>query len=497
VTRLLSPLSSQRLIRAARPNVRAAGVRALRRLRPHWVPLAIVLLASGVAQAATLVQAPLVWQWPDTVQYLANARHILDAHQFFDAWRTPGYPAFLALIFALTGGEHLKAVVLAQAVLIVAATLGIYVLVYRISARRWLAAVLGAAAGLDPFAVNWERSILTEVLTYALLVALFLVFERALRRERATTLTALALLCVAIILVRPQFLFLPIALALVMAIRSARLGSLARRWKALVLPVVLSYTLIVGYMGANAISSGYFGLSDVANLNLFGKMLEYGMYRLPDAGSNPRFARFQADVTVYMATNRDLHVMHHIWAYDVWHFVFTHPKYDADHWAIYGAYSMALIEHHPLYYLQRTSADVQLTGYAHPELWSNFSYAPGWFTALWAIFSWLARVYAFLPILLLASAIWAWRRPAEFKPLVLFALLLTVAANVVMTGAGDFIQFWRLRFPVDWAMSLAFAIMLVDLIQALTAALAKRRGTLKAPSAPLSASAKWSDRGFP
>jgi 4-amino-4-deoxy-L-arabinose transferase-like glycosyltransferase len=459
-----------------------------RRARPHALALAVVLLACAIGQAIVLVQTPLVAQFPDTEQYLSAARHILTAQQFIDPWRTPGYPVLLALIFALTGGEHLHAVVIAQAALIVAAAVEIYALVYRVRGRRWEAALIAALGGLNPFVVNWERCILTEALCYWLAVTLFLVFERVLARRTTGALIWMTAISIALIFTRPQFIFLPVLLALVLLVRDMRMRALKRRWKPIALSLVATYALIVGYMAANGAVNGYFGLSDIASLNLFGKVLEYRLYRMdpaPSPDANPRMAQFKADVAAYMAVGHE-----HIWALDVWDFVYEHPEYDANHWAIYGTYSLPLIEQHPLVYLTRTIPDIVACTYDSPQFWAPFSFTPAWLVSLWGFFTFLARAFAFLPLLLVALAIQAWRRAEDPGRALLFALVLALAANIVMTALTDFIEFSRLRSPLDWALTLAFVLGVIDTVQWLAARMAMAR-TKRQQMSPVGTSTGW------
>lgn len=448
--------------------------RIMARVRPHRVPLGIVLLACAFGQAVILVQRPAYKLWPDSPEYLAAAAHILSALRFTDPWRTPGYPTFLALIFALTGGVHLRAVVLAQAGVTVMTTVGLYVLVYRLTARPRVAALIAASMGMNPLVVDWERTILTETLTYALIVALFLVFERYLRDERTATLVWFALLSVAAVLTRPQFIYLVATLLLLLAVRSLRRRDLKRRWKTLALVCALAYLPILGYMAANAATNGYFGLSDIANLNLFGKVLEYRMYDMPDAGAGPRFTRFQADVHTFLATSRGEPVVK-----QVWDFVHSHPQYDAHHWSIYGAYSTDLIKRHPMYYLAQTGPDVLAAQLAPPQSFAPYSYVPPWLAGLLLFFICATWLYVFFPILLVATVIRAWRHPEHIAHVMLLALALAILGNTLISAVTDFTEFGRLRFPLDWAMLLLFTLALLEDLPRLARWLANVRARVR------------------
>jgi hypothetical protein len=460
---------------------RQAGVwrGVLARVTPHRIALGIVLLACAFGQTTILVQRPVYRLWPDSPEYLAAAAHIQAALRFTDPWRTPGYPTFLALIFALTGGEHLRAVVLTQAGVTIMTTVGLYVLAYRLTARRRSATCFAAIMGLNPLVLDWERTILTETLAYALIVALVLVFERYLRSERTATLVWFALLSVVAVLTRPQFIYLAATLLLLLAVRSLRRGDLRRRWRTLALACALAYLPLLGYMGANAATNGYFGLSDIANLNLFGKVVEYRMYAMPDAGAGPQFRQFQADVHSYMTSRQGEMVVK-----QVWDFVHSHPQYDAHHWSLYGAYSTNLIMHHPLYYLAETSPDVLAAELAPPQAFAPFSYVPPWLAALIVFFICANWIYCFFPILLVAAAVRAWRHPEDVASVMRLALTLAIAGNILIAAVTDFTEFGRLRFPLDGAMTLIFIIAAIEYVPRVARALASVRARVRAQPRP-------------
>ena len=99
--------------------------------------------------------------------------------------RVPGYPAFLAAVFAFAGKSQ-QAVMLAQAVLDLATCLLIALLAARLapeaSRRRVALAALWLAA-LCPFIANYSAAVLTEVLVIFLTTLALLILLEAVRRE--------------------------------------------------------------------------------------------------------------------------------------------------------------------------------------------------------------------------------------------------------------------------------------------------------------------------
>ena len=445
-----------------------------RRLGPHAPALALVLVASAIGQLAVLIQTPLVVLVVDSSGYLALTHRILTTGQFTDPLATTGYPTFMALVFLLAGRDNLTAVVVAQTALMIMVVLGIYLLAYRIGLARWAAALIAALGGIDPYIVNFERDIFTETLALWLIVMLFLVFERYLRHGRPATLGWLVVLCTASMLTRPVFIFVPLVLALVIFGRSARRGWLKDTWRAPALALAVSYGLIVVYAGINGITTGYFGLSDVSDFNLWGKLVEYRMYELPVTHADPQALRLRADLLAYVRSGR----------HDAWDYINQRPvqlKYVVKgHWRVPADLMLAEMHEHPTYYLQRTAQDIVVCDYVAPILYVNsppFS-TPPWIAVLLAFFTFASRVYVLLPLLLIVAGVRACRHPDEVPRLVVFAALAALAGDILITAISDDTDFWRLRVPLDWVMTLVFVAVTIEVVQVLARRLAAWRSTL-------------------
>lgn len=447
-------------------------------VRYHALPLAIVALACAVTQMATLMQPLNTYQWPDTVQYMGVAERILRAGQFADPIRTPGYPAFIALVFALAGAGNTRAIVVAQAGLMVLATFEIYTLAYRLGRRRWAACMIAVVIGTNLFILQWERLLLSETLAYWLVVTIFLLFERYLRAQRTSTLVWLALFAAAAILTRPIFIFLPAALWLVLAYRDMRLGTLRQQWRTLALACVVSYGLVVADMAVNAATFGYFGLSQVGSFNLFAKMLEaHTSYGMPVSGADPQFAPLQADITAYLASGNT----------DGFRFLHTYPRWNTHYWFVCGAYSTQILLRHPIYYLHTSAADVRQTWTLRPWLWAPYVVQPGWVHALIKVSFLHYRAYFALPLLLLGLVVWVWRRAEQIVGVTLLALAVCIAGQILTAGALDYTEFDRLRLPFDWAMT--FVVLMLAVEACLTGARALPRRSVASAGAGQSAPA--------
>src|SRR5687767_5017784 len=154
---------------------------------------------------------------PDQREYLELATNLLqgDGLHFFDprfgeniyAYRTPGYPAFLAAV-----GANVRAARAAQAIVDTSTVLAAYLL-----ARRWLprgyAALAATFVALNPFLVYFAALILTESLFTAMLAwaMVLLLAARPILWLSGVIVLALS------VLVRPGAIGLPVLLAIVSA----------------------------------------------------------------------------------------------------------------------------------------------------------------------------------------------------------------------------------------------------------------------------------------
>jgi 4-amino-4-deoxy-L-arabinose transferase-like glycosyltransferase len=217
------------------------------RLGNRW--LIILLLAALGLRLGWVLTRPAdersLATLPDQREYLAAARNLLAGHglHFVDlrfddvvyAFRTPGYPAFIA---ACAGS--IRAVRIVQAVLGTFTVLAAFLL-----ARRWLAqapSLLAAAiVAVNPFLIYFTGLILTETLFTAMLAwGLVLLVTR---KGRWCLWGGLVLALS--ILVRPGEIGLPILLALLAAIVNRDHPRPYQKWPLPVGATMLLLTLLV------------------------------------------------------------------------------------------------------------------------------------------------------------------------------------------------------------------------------------------------------------
>lgn len=134
------------------------------------------LVALGTIVRLLPLVLPFDFAGPDSVTYLEPARSLAAGLGYADAagapsaLRPPGYPAFLALVFSLGGGEG--AVRILQALLGGASALAVYAILHKTTRREAWARLGGLLVALDPIAVGQSPFLLREALLSGLLVGL-------------------------------------------------------------------------------------------------------------------------------------------------------------------------------------------------------------------------------------------------------------------------------------------------------------------------------------
>ena len=450
--------------------------RPLAWMRRHGIALVIVLLACAIGQAVTLAQTPHIVVDHDGPSYLLVAHAILTHHQFLDATRTPGYPILLALIFSVTGEGNLRAVTYVQAALVVIAALEIYPLVYLLTRRRWVACVLAALVGANLYILDWERLVRDETLSFLILVTLFLLLAMYVRTERTLFLGVLTIVFLAAIFTRPALVLLPGILLALLALRSQRLARLRIQWRGLLLSLVVTYGLVGGYMVVNAATFGFFGMTKVMNINLFGKVLEY---RMQNESSAPQYAQLRADADQYVRTVSPLGSTGPLSPYAFVNGTWRTPpdyEYSRAEYTLVGAYSKDIILHHPIQYALDSVPDILASWNAQPTLYyARYSVTSTWIYRLLELSRTELLAYLLLPVALVLLTVAVWRAPREAGAFVLWVMMIAAAATVIVNGVAGYDEFYRLRVPLDWALIVTVGILVID---ALALMYAKMRPTL-------------------
>lgn len=202
--------------------------------------LVCVLLVAIALRVGLILTYPPV-SFNDTHSYRRSANAILNEDQVYDGTRTPGYPAWMALV-----GDD-RAVYASQLLLGLGITMMWFFIGYLAGGKVIIGGLAALAHTLNPGQLFFEANLLTETLsTFWLVLALLGVCVWCYRESyRKWWLGAFVGLAVSLaILTRPLFIFLPILLAFFLGL-SIENKLLRINWKA-ILGVLLPSILLVG-----------------------------------------------------------------------------------------------------------------------------------------------------------------------------------------------------------------------------------------------------------
>src|SRR5436190_18459744 len=130
--------------------------------------------------------------------------------------RTPGYPAFVAVIYRVFG-ERTLPVAIAQAGVFVLICLLVFAITRRIAGDR-AATVAAFITALFPPLPYYGALVLTEVCTTFMLMAAMLICLRAIQQGRTRDFVLAGVLFSATTIARPAFILLPFGLAIGMPV---------------------------------------------------------------------------------------------------------------------------------------------------------------------------------------------------------------------------------------------------------------------------------------
>ncbi|MGH4010888.1 MAG: glycosyltransferase [Pseudonocardiaceae bacterium] len=232
--------------------------------RLHWTLLVLLAVGAGLRVLTVLAYQPAIL-YIDSFSYLDNLHSLRP-----DGLRPIGYNLILNVVLPLGG---LRAVTVVQHLLGLGLAVGIYLLLLRHGARRWLAALATAPVLLDAYQLQIEHSIMSDVWFQALLVAIIWVLTWCGLPGPWHAASAGALLGFAVIvrlvgitLVVPALAYLVIAGSL----WASRTG-----WRQIGLraaAMVATFAVVLaGYAGYYRVSTGGWGISGASDRVLYGR----------------------------------------------------------------------------------------------------------------------------------------------------------------------------------------------------------------------------------
>ncbi len=236
----------------------------------------LIILIGWVILRLLIVRFVILEPWRgilvDSEQYLDLARNLLRDGSYesmsnpsLDLFRTPGYPAFLALILGITG-DSLRAVVIIQFFLVVITAYLLYEIGRSIGKKK-VGVLAGSMLLLSPNALFWSITIMTETLFSAGLILAFLWMAKSLNGTFPIWPTGLLLGFLT--LIRPIGIFMILIWVVCFAIFNLkRLGALGSLQKAAVFFLASILVLIPWYI-RNAEKHGMLTLSNVNRVTLY------------------------------------------------------------------------------------------------------------------------------------------------------------------------------------------------------------------------------------
>jgi hypothetical protein len=309
----------------------------MRALRPHALALIALALVAIAVLGTYFLNSPHAviefdsWNSVGTPTYIGTAQALLQGH-VFSTGRLPGYPFLLAML----GGAHgYYVVVLAlQSLMFVAVVGATYWIAFKAFERRWIAFVVALLLATDVYVAAYSKEILSESLAMALVTGMLATLVIFARRPAPRLLWILALLALLVALTRSEWVFFPLAIAMYFAIWAVRRplprGVVLHGLAAL----VACYAAIGLYVAGNAAFNGFWGTSEINNISLLGKVMQYDM----QLEAPPQY-HDQA-----LLVDRYVNVLH----LNVWHVVTENPSFASDHYALAGAFGRAVILRDPV-----------------------------------------------------------------------------------------------------------------------------------------------------
>jgi 4-amino-4-deoxy-L-arabinose transferase-like glycosyltransferase len=173
--------------------------------------------------------------------------------------RTPGYPAFVALVYAVFGQGNDMAVAIAQGVVFALICLVVYAIARRVTSQR-TALIAAAVTSLYPPLPYFGALVLTEVWATLVITIAMLFCVRAAHQQRPGLYAIAGVLFSAGSLIRPGFVLLPffLAIGLPLLVRTHRNRRGVINWG--VLAVTAALTLLPWFT-YNYVYLGRFTLS--------------------------------------------------------------------------------------------------------------------------------------------------------------------------------------------------------------------------------------------
>jgi 4-amino-4-deoxy-L-arabinose transferase-like glycosyltransferase len=272
--------------------------------------LGVIVLVAALLRGFLLLylrDTPVEFYSYDSTGYENLALNLLHEGRFstgmegpleHNLWRTPGYPALIALVYAAFGRDPVI-LILVQVIIGSAGVWLLYHLARAIGLSEWAGLLAAGLFAVEPISVMMTNRILTESSFTTLLIAAVWCVVRYWQAGRWPWLIVSAAAMGVMALTRPISQFLPIALIPAFLV-AARRQSWRRCGLACAVWLLVSLSLTYSWAFYNQQTTGYWTLSKIGDLNLYyiraGAVIAE-VERIPDKEARLKLERYVAEQT--------------------------------------------------------------------------------------------------------------------------------------------------------------------------------------------------------
>jgi hypothetical protein len=314
----------------------------------HFTGVLVVSIFTTLLITIFFINEPYPPTNADTPSYLDVAERIKNHGTFTDVWRTPGYPLFIAIVFLIFGDGDVRFVSVAQAALYLIAAIEIYVIVYLIFRRVWIATIVALIASVNTYQFSYAKGIVVEGFAMWTVVTLTLTVVLFLRKPSVRSLWLVAGALVVAVMTRTEWVYVAVPLFAFLLISTRGLGIRRRLTLHALAGIVVFYGTLGLYTYANGPQRAYGPFVVIPRIVGLGKIFQYRMQHDAPQKYAQWTRRIDAFLPKEQASSTGLA--------DPGPYVFgdKYPEFSANYFQLSGEYSRATILNAPGEYLWKT-----------------------------------------------------------------------------------------------------------------------------------------------
>jgi len=186
--------------------------------------------------------------------------------------RTPLMPLFIAVVKKFLG---LRGIVIVQMLFGAGSILLVNKIVLKISKNQVLAGLTALILAFDPLVISYQPAIMSETLGLFFLMLFFYLHLQLFNKLTKKRLILTVINDLLLIISRPVFIILPIGIHIYHLISSRRIKIKIKR-KFIMAAIAVNCLFLMGYQSINYYYNGFFGMTVISQINLLGKIIQYG-----------------------------------------------------------------------------------------------------------------------------------------------------------------------------------------------------------------------------